>query len=425
MKKLKVLVLNDYAFVEGGAGRVAIESSIKLAGENNDVVFFSAVGPISDELKEAPFRRIICLNQKDILSNPNKVDVFIKGIHNYYANRELKNLFNEWKPDIVHIHGVSKALSWATIKTIRSFNIPIVYTLHDFGLLCPNMGIYNYREDIPCDHYKKGHGFRCLITNCDKRSYSQKLWRWIRFIYTLRILKIKSKISGYIAVSDFVYDFFKDHLPMQALFEIINNPIEYSTSDLEKCSKLKKEGPVIFLYVGRLSKEKGLDILLEAIKELNAKLTVIGDGELMPMAMKYAQNFGKGRIDILGWQDMEAIAEQMKISSVLVLPSRVLETSGMVVMEAAKFCLPSIVSECGGQTEFVKDGFNGLYFKAGDVRSLRDIMKKLITQEDLRHRLGLGARKMLEKMGTKIDRHVEILMKFYKEVIDNNRNLKT
>ena len=121
---------------------------------------------------------------------------------------------------------------------------------------------------------------------------------------------------------------------------------------------------------------------------------------------------------------MEVIAEQMKKSSVLVLPSRVLETSGMVVMEAARFCLPSIVSEYGGQTEFVKDGINGLYFKTGDVRSLRDVMGKLIDKEDVRHKLGSGARKMLEKKGTKIDRHVESLMNFYREVIDNNRNLR-
>ena len=423
MKKIKVLVLNDYAYVEGGAGRVAIDSSIKLAIENNDVVFFSAVGPVSNELKEALFRKTICLNQKDILSNPNKLDAFIKGIHNYNATRELKKLFNEWKPDIVHIHGVSKALSWATIKTIRSFNIPIIYTLHDFGLICPNMGIYNFRKDILCDYYKKGRGVRCLITNCDKRSYSQKLWRWIRFFYNVRILKIKNAISGYIAVSDFVYDFFKEYLPQDVLFEVINNPIEYNVSDLKKCGNLKKGDPVVFLYVGRLSKEKGLDVLLEAVRGLNAKLTIVGDGELMPIAMQYAKEFGKDRINILGWQSMEVIAEQMKKSSVLVLPSRVLETSGIVAMEAARFCLPSIVSERGGQTGFVKDDINGLYFKAGDVRSLRDVMEKLINKEDLRYRLGSGARKMLEKKGMKIDRHIESLMNFYREVIDNDRNL--
>ena len=424
MKKIKVLVLNDYAYIEGGAGRIAIDSSVRLVRDNNDIVFFSAVGPVCDELKEAPFRKIICLNQKDILSNPNKIDAMIKGIYNYSAIRELEKLFNEWKPDIVHIHGVSKALSWAIIKTIKSFNIPVLYTLHDFGLICPNMAIYDYRKDRLCDYYKKRNGVKCLITNCDKRNYFQKLWRWIRFFYITRMLKIKNKIDGYIAVSDFVYDFFKDYLPKDILFRTINNPVEYSADDIEKYSKPETISPIVFLYVGRLSKEKGLDILLEAVKELNVKLTIIGDGELMPIAMQYAQNYGKDKIDILGWQNMETIAEQMKKSSALVMPSRVFETSGMVVMEAARFYLPSIVSECGGQTGFVKDGFNGLYFKAGDIRSLRGALEEFINDDGIRYRLGLGARKMLEKKGTKIDHHVESLINFYIVVMDNNRNLK-
>ena len=423
MKKIKVLVLNDYAYIEGGAGRIAIDSSVRLVRDNNDIVFFSAVGPVCDELKEAPFRKIICLNQKDILSNPNKVDAMIKGIYNYSAIRELKKLFNEWKPDIVHIHGVSKALSWATIKTIKSFNIPVVYTLHDFGLICPNMAIYDYRKDMLCNYYKKGNGVKCLIANCDKRNYSQKLWRWIRFLYNTRMLKIKNKIDGYIAVSDFVFDFFKDYLPKDTLFKIINNPIEYSADDIEGQSKSKIANPTVFLYGGRLSKEKGLDILLEAVKELNVKLTIIGNGELMPIAMQYAQNYGKDKIDILGWQNMETIAGQMKKSSALVMPSRVFETSGMVVMEAARFYLPSIVSGCGGQTGFVKDDINGLYFKMGDVGSLKDVMEQFINKEGAREKLGSGARKMLEKKGIKIDCHIKSLIEFYKEVVDNNRKL--
>ncbi len=95
----------------------------------------------------------------------------------------------------------------------------------------------------------------------------------------------------------------------------------------------------------------------------------------------------------------------------------------MVVIEAARFCLPSIVIESGGQTGFVKDGINGLYFKTGDIKSLRDVMEKLISEKNVRHRLGLSAGKMLEKKGTKVDHHIRSLKKFYKEVIDNNRNL--
>jgi glycosyltransferase involved in cell wall biosynthesis len=140
MKKLKILILSDYAFAKGGAEKVAITSSTGLAGKGHEVVFFSAVGPVDDELLKTDLKELICLNQKDILDNPNRLNAVLSGIYNWKAIRRLKRLFSRWIPDIAHIHGVSKALSWAPINLINYYKIPIVYTLHDYGLICPNLG---------------------------------------------------------------------------------------------------------------------------------------------------------------------------------------------------------------------------------------------------------------------------------------------
>ncbi|MBM3710696.1 MAG: glycosyltransferase, partial [Actinobacteria bacterium] len=110
---MKILILNDYAFVEGGAGKVAIESAIGLTEKGNEVIFFSAVGPVCDALEKSKIKKIICLEQKDILSSENKVSAALSGIKNKNALRNLRKLFSEWRPDIVHAHGISKALSWA------------------------------------------------------------------------------------------------------------------------------------------------------------------------------------------------------------------------------------------------------------------------------------------------------------------------
>ncbi|MCL4386142.1 MAG: glycosyltransferase, partial [Cyanobacteria bacterium] len=150
MKKLKILILNDYAYVEGGAGKVAIESAINLSKRGHEVIFFSAVGPVSPELIGGSLKKIICLNQNDILNSKNKLFSVFSAAYNWQAVKSLKKLFLEWIPDIAHFHGVSKALSWAPINSIYSFKIPIVYTLHDFGLLCANLGIYDFKADKPC-----------------------------------------------------------------------------------------------------------------------------------------------------------------------------------------------------------------------------------------------------------------------------------
>ena len=165
MKKLKILVLSDYAFTKGGAEKVAILSACGLVDRGNEVVFFSAVGPIDKDLKNKQFKEIICLNQKDILDEPNKLKSVFFGTYNFNAVRNLKQLFSRWQPDIVHLHGLSKALSWAVINTVFSYKIPIVYTLHDYGLVCPNLGIYDFRRAKVCQYYKRGYGFKCLVTN--------------------------------------------------------------------------------------------------------------------------------------------------------------------------------------------------------------------------------------------------------------------
>ena len=99
MNHLKILIFNDYAYIEGGAGKVAIESAIKLAEKGHEVIFFSAVGPVSDLLSNSSISKVICLNQKDILTNPSKLKSIFSGIYNKKAVDRLKNLLSGWKPD--------------------------------------------------------------------------------------------------------------------------------------------------------------------------------------------------------------------------------------------------------------------------------------------------------------------------------------
>jgi hypothetical protein len=97
------------------------------------------------------------------------------GVYNRKAANELKKTILEDMPDIIHVHGVSKALSWAVFNPAYSSGIPLVYTLHDYGMLCPNLRIYNFRKEETCPCYRPRYSLRCLITDCDKRNYLQKV----------------------------------------------------------------------------------------------------------------------------------------------------------------------------------------------------------------------------------------------------------
>jgi len=416
MKALKILVLSDYAFSKGGAERVAISSSMALSGMGHEVVFFSAVGPVDNELSRTDLKELICLNQEDILDNPNKLAAMLSGIYNWKAIRRLKKLFSYWIPDIAHIHGVSKALSWAPINLISSYGIPVVYTLHDYGLVCPNLGIYNFRTEKVCEYYKPGFKFKCMIENCDKRSYAQKLWRWLRYCIVKKIYKINKKINGYISVSKFMGELARKYLAEDKPVRDIYNPVEINKNAGGKCKDIKKK-PVNFLYVGRLSLEKGIDLLLKVMTRIDAGLTIIGDGELIDMCRDYAGKTGKGKIKVLGYQGREKIFIEMRKSSILVLPSRCMEPAPLVLAEAAYNCVPSIVADHGGLIEFVEDGINGIHFEAGNEESLKNSMESIIKNPSLSGILGKRAREIIIEKDLSIDNHLNQVEKYYADIL--------
>jgi glycosyltransferase involved in cell wall biosynthesis len=423
IKKLKILILSDYGYVEGGTGKVAISSAIKLAEIGHEVVFFSAVGPVSEDLLKSKVKNVICIGQKDILFNPNKIDAILSGTYNWRAINGLKKLFKEWVPDVAHIHGITKALSWAAINIIYKQKIPIVFTLHDYGLLCPNLGAHNFKTDKSCDFYKPGCEIKCLMTNCDKRSYLHKLWRWIRFYFSMHILKANKKISGYVAVSSFMENFFKEYIPRGRHTKVIYSPVDMTYFGGGYNLDEKYKGIPTFLFLGRLSYEKGLDLALEAINGLNARLLIVGDGALKEYCIEKARGIGTlngiDKVEFLGWQKEEQIVYEMNRCWAILLPSRVKESGGLVILEAAKYSLPAIVSESGAFTGFVNDKKDGYYFKPCTLISLMKSMYKVISDPQRTKIMGENARKKFLDISVSVEKHTTELEKFYYEVIKN------
>ncbi len=420
MKKLKILILSDYGFAKGGAEQVAIASSLGLS-KKHEVVFFCAVGPVSRQLEESRVSRIICLGQEDILDSKNKIKAMAAGIYNVRAVRELNKLVSRWEPDIVHMHGLSKALSWAPVSVFYSNNIPVVYTIHDYGLFCPNLGIYNYRQQASCDYYRKGFFFKCLATNCDKRNYAQKLWRWARYNITKRLIRFDKKVSAFIVVSSFLKNFVDKNLDTKRPVALIYNPLHVGGRGNRKKSG-REDGPVRFLYVGRLSKEKGLELLLEAIRDVDAELTIIGEGELMERCLALSADTG-GRVKVPGYMDRESVFGHMQRSDCLVLASKCLEPAPLVLAEACYNGLPSLVADHGGLSEFIKDGVNGFYFKPDDLSSLKEAMDKIVKDPGILEPLRQNCRVEVEGMGLGIDSHVNELYKLYLKLIGERRLL--
>ena len=161
------------------------------------------------------------------------------------------------------------------------------------------------------------------------------------------------------------------------------------------------EAPLRVLYVGRLSPEKGVDVLLRAWSLLlhpsPSSLTIVGDGPERPALESLAAIHGiSGRVEFAGALSRTAARAAIASASLLVLPSICYETFGLAILEAASLGVPSIVTAIGGQAALVQDGVTGRHVAPGDPAALATALRELLADPIALHRMGDAARAAFE-----------------------------
>lgn len=366
---MHIIIISDFAYIEGGATAVALASAIGLAQHGYRVTVFSAVGVVNEELKNNNVT-LISTNQFDILNNPSRRAAISQGIWNVKARREFTNLIANCnrKDTIIHVHTWTKALSSSIINVANRLGFKVVCTLHDYFMACPNGGFYNYNTNKICR--LTGGSFKCLTTNCDSRNYSHKLWRHTRHLVQNKIGRIPSAIKHFISLSDLSENTLRDYLPSDANIHRIRNPINGI-----KQTRISAEENNEYIFVGRLSPEKGAVLFARACQELGFTPVFVGDGVCREEILSIAPN-----AIMHGWLKPQQVQEKLSRARALVFSSQWYEAQPLVIQEANSIGIPCIVSDCCAGRESVQDGVTGLLFDSSSVQDLVD--KILILKDD-------------------------------------------
>ena len=363
-----IIVVYDYAEINGGAAKVAIQSAIALSKKNFNVYYFAASGPICDELTNSEVKTI-CLNLNDI-NHGSRISAIINGVWNRTVAKDFSKFLDGFskKNTVVHIHGWAKALSSTVVRVSCKKGFNTIITLHDYFTLCPNGGFYNYCKQKICE--LKPMSTSCVCCNCDKRSYIQKLWRILRQAVQDKNVRNNPRIS-FISISDLNEAVVKPYVKSKSFYRV-KNPVEWMDYQVEDCTRSNR-----FLYVGRLSEEKGIELFCEAIGSLKEKYDiegyVVGDGFMYNYLRSKYKN-----IHFVGWKSSKEVSEYYQNSRALVFPSKWYEGAPLTIIEAMSAGLPCIVSDCSSATEVIKDGENGFVFKSGNLSSLEETIVKAI-----------------------------------------------
>jgi glycosyltransferase involved in cell wall biosynthesis len=401
---LQIVIVCDHAHVSGGAAQVAHASAVALARMGHEVNFFAAVNPVDPALQEAGVR-VVCLAQSDMLSDPSALRAAGRAIWNLPAKRGLAELLAHCDParSIVHVHGWSKALSPSVLSAIRRSGIPAVQTLHDYVAVCPNGALFNYVTSQNCP--LRPMSASCVVSNCDARNYGHKLWRVARHA-TLLGSSGPLPIRDAIVVSLLQRDILQPLLPSGAQLHHLPNPVM-----VEELGPAPVGEHTEFMFVGRLSHEKGCLLFADAAQRAGVAAKFVGDG---PERARIAQALP--RAQFTGWLRADAVNARLRRARALVFPSLWYETFGLTVYEALANGIPPVVSDNTVSAQVIDHGVNGLLFRNQDADSLAQQLQRL-RDPDLAAELGRNAYSRYWSDPLTMERHLRLLTAIYRRIV--------
>jgi len=302
---------------------------------------------------------------------------------------EVRELIRRFQPDLLHAHSLSLRLSPLPLRAAREAGIPVVMTVHDFNYVCPRKWMVR-SDGIPC---KDGFGSRCLVRNCPG-TRSGLRWlpyqgmRWLKTGLHRRLLR--SWVDTFVTPSETLGWWMESSLGTQRVVTVPNFVPLPDPAGGEDSSRTG------LLYVGRLSREKGVDVLLRALAQVredraDTRLTVVGEGPSRPLLVALAGQLGLGEaVDFVGQVENRLVGGYYRSAEACVIPSLWMENCPVTALEALSCGTPLLASNLGGLAEIVRENENGLLFPRGDHRRLAEVVLQLLSDRDLAHRLGAG-----------------------------------
>ena len=412
---MKILLVNKYHYLRGGSETYYFGLAELLRKAGHDVLFFS----MRDE------RNIPCPQEQYFVNNLNfngslniaeKIRAAGKLVYSFEAKKKFSALLRDEKPDIVHINLFHRILTASIVDAAKAHGVPVVFTMHDLNCICPNHTMIDHKRI--CEACLKGNYFNCVKKVCFKNSRAKCIMAAIESEYN-KLSGLYHKIDLYITPSEF----YKRKLIESKLTQC---PVICMRNFLPPDTEFKPfhKHEEYYLYLGRLSEEKGLGSLLKAVCLVQGmRLRIAGIGPQEEELRNYVRNNALGdRVSFCGFLSGDKLKNTVKNAKCIILPSEWYENGPYSVMEAMAAGKPVIVSDKGGLPEIVSDGKTGFIFRAFDHKSLADCIIKIEALSNVEYEsFSILAAKKAEYL-FHANRYLTHLEKAYATLIERNVN---
>jgi glycosyltransferase involved in cell wall biosynthesis len=383
---MRILIVNTRHFYGGGDSTYAFNLANLLRFHDHEVSFFAMrdernLGDPNSDLfvSNIDFKEI---NERQSLVSG--IRVFSRVIYSREAEQNFSKLLERVQPDIVHLQNIHGHISPSVIFVAKKRGLPVVWTLHDYKMVCPNSHFLIDRTGEICEACLSGHYGNAISKRCKKGSMLASTMAAIE-AYAHRSMKIRDKIDIFLAPSAFL----RSKL-LQAGFnprKVIHVPLFLPDEMFSETGGDK--GYILFMT--KLDAIKGIYPLLEACRNApDVRLKMAGrieEGLAKDLLPKLPPN-----VEYLGMQHGEALRRLLLDARAVVLPSLWYENQPFAVTEAFAAGKPVLASNLGGMTELIKHGERGLLLPAGDVNAWASALNWVAKHAEEARQMGIAAR---------------------------------
>jgi len=387
---LRVLHVNKYLYRRGGAEGYMLDVAELQRNAGDEVAFFGMRHPDNEPQRyESWLPKLIELEPAPV--GLRKAPAAARMIWSTSSRTGIRKVLRDFQPDIVHCHNIYHQLSPSILDGVARAGVPCVMTLHDYKLACPSYQLLDHGS--LCEACVTGGPWQAARRRCKDGSLAASsllaLESWLH-----RVCRAYSPVDVFISPSRFLADVMGRAGVFPERMRVISHFV-----DLTPAPAPASDGGRL-VFAGRLSVEKGVDVLIEAMSMVRteARLDIAGDGpERARLEALASRHTGGARITFHGRLDKPELARLVSRSTASVVPSRWHENQPMTVLESFAAGVPVIATNLGGLPELVRDGVDGWIIPPEDPVALARALDSALSDPLTAARLGLSARERVAK----------------------------